>query len=364
MTIRSADAFVSLVLPVRNEAGYLERALDAIDEQTYPRELMEVIAVDGGSTDRTIELIKQRMTTDSRLNLLGGPGVNTPMAMRLGAKAARGGVIVKVDGHGWINRDFVQVAVGALAEDAGIGCVGGLIKPVATNATQSAISIARFSRLGVGGGVYTLAPRVQETDTVQCGAYRRAALDEAGGFDPAMAFGEDEELNYRVRLAGWRILLHPGMTFSYHVRPTIPSLFRQYFRYGRARVAVVRKHPSFFRPKHAIPATLVAGLAATAALFPVRGVQVIPAIAWGGYFAALAAGAVALAIRRRFARPDLVAASLLALHFGYGLGTLRGILDRPERSGESSPERIESPTGVGTRRDDARHEPHGEKGEG
>ena len=316
---------VSIVMPVRDEAAHLPVALDAIAAQTYPSHLVEIIVVDGGSTDGTLEMVRRRMRSDPRIRLLGGPGVNTPHAMELGTGAARGDLIAKVDGHGWINEEFLEIAVREMQADPTLGCVGGLIRPVASTTVERAIALARFSRLGVGGGVYTLSERTQDTDTVQCGVYRRQALAQAGGFDPALPFGEDEELNFRVRQEGWRIRLNPAMCFSYRVRPSIRSLFRQYSRYGGARVAVIRKHPSFFRAKHAAPAALVVGLAGGVVAAPFPGLRWLTAFVWGGYFALVATGSIVLAVRAGFRRADLVGLSLVALHIGYGVGSLRGI---------------------------------------
>ena len=318
---------VSVVMPVRNEAAHLTHAFSALDAQTYPRHRIEVLVVDGGSTDTTLEVVQRQGATDPRIRLLGGAGVNTPAAMNVGLAAAHGDIIAKVDGHGWVNPGFLSVAQRALSADPTIGCVGGIIEPVASTPTERAISIARFSVLGVGGGVYTLDKRIQDVETVQCGVYRRAALEEVGGFDPLMAFGEDEEVNFRIRMAGWRIQLQPEMRFAYQVRPSIRALARQYFRYGRARVAVVRKHPAFLRPKHLAPTMLVLVLAAAAALLLISGARVAGALVFGTYFATLMAGALSLCVRARFARFDLVAASLAALHLGYGLGLLRGSMD-------------------------------------
>lgn len=366
MPDRSANQppLVSLILPIRNEAAYLERALDAINSQTYPSDRIEIIVVDGGSTDGTLVIVQERMARDPRISLLGGPGVNTPMAMRIGIEAAAGNIIAKVDGHGWMNDQFVDVAVASLLADPGLGCVGGIIEPVATSPLERAIAIARFSRFGVGGGVYTLSERTQETDTVQCGAYRRAALDDAGGFDAAMAYGEDEELNHRVRSAGWRILLHAGMRFSYRVRPTLGALFRQYIRYGRARMTVVRKHASFFRPKHAAPAALIVSMAATLMLAPFPGWRVLTLIVWGGYLILLLSGALSLAVRHRFARLDLLAGSLIALHFGYGLGTLRGMFDRATASSHGRTKGFERLPGTGTEGDGMPDESKAEQQQG
>ena len=290
--------------------------------------------VDGGSTDGTIELVRAFMARDPRIALLGGPDVNTPLAMNLGTAASSGSLVAKVDGHGWMNPKFIETAADVLANDDRVGCVGGRIVPITETDVERANSYARFSRLGVGGGVYTAPDRLHTTDTVQCGVYRRSALTDAGGFDPAMAYGEDEELNHRVRSAGWTIVFHPGMQFHYRVRPSITSLFRQYLRYGRARVAVVRKHPRFLRAKHAVPGFLALALIVALLLLIADRTRLIGASVLAAYGLLVAAGATWLAVKHRFPKVHLIAASLLALHLGYGLGSLLGLLDivtRPPR---------------------------------
>lgn len=318
---------VAIVMPIRDEAGHIERALDAIDAQSYPADQIEIFVVDGGSTDGTLDLLRDRAARDGRIRILGGPGVNTPLAMNLGIEASSAPFVAKVDGHGWINESYLETAVEALTSDPALGCVGGRVVPEARTPVERAIALARFSALGVGGGVYTLDDRTQLTDTVQCGVYRREPLINAGAFDPMLPYGEDEEANHRLRQGGWRILVNPGMQYTYRVRPRIGALFRQYFRYGRARVAVIRKHPGFFRLKHVIPAALVVALAGSmvaALVTPVRSMSLLP---WALYGTTLLVGAGALALKRRFRRPDLIVVSLAALHIGYGLGTLRGVLD-------------------------------------
>lgn len=316
---------VSLVMPVWNEGRYLSAALDAVDRQSYPADKLEILVVDGGSTDDTLAIAQERMSDDPRIRILGGTGVNTPAAMNIGIATATGAVIAKVDGHGEINPAFVQTAVEHLRRD-GIGCVGPRIIPKSESDTQRAISLARFSRLGVGGGVYTAPDSLHATATVQCGVYRRDVLESVGGFDPQLAFGEDEELNYRVTAAGWTILMHPGMQFRYHVRPSLSALARQYYRYGRARVAVVRKHPGFFRMKHASPSIVITALSGSLLVGLVhRPFIAATALLWAGYAGIVGMGGTWIAARNGFQRPDLVAASLVVLHLAYGLGFIAGI---------------------------------------
>lgn len=317
---------VTVVMPVRNEAAHLGRAFDALDGQTYPRDRVEILVVDGGSTDATAQVVSVRARVDPRIRLLGGPGVNTPMAMNVGIKAASGRYIAKVDGHGWVGEGYLGDAVEILETEPDVGCVGGEIVPVAETAVEQAIRVARFSKLGVGGGIYTAAQVRHDIDTVQCGVYRKDVLEAIGGFDPALQFGEDEEVNHRLRLAGHRIVFEPSVRFHYLVRPSLRSLFRQYFNYGRARVAVVRKHPSFLRLKHVVPSGLVLVLIAS-----VLGTIISPAIpvlVVGGYAAALLGAGVGMSRLRGGASPLLIAAALACLHLGYGLGMLTGLVRR------------------------------------
>ena len=217
----------------------------------------------------------------------------TRAAMNVGIEASSGAYIAKVDGHGWVNPDFVTAAVAVLTADKYVGCVGGEIVPIADTEIERAIKVARFSRLGVGGGIYTARLVTHDIDTVQCGVYRTDVLRAIGGFDLNLQFGEDEEVNHRVRATGHRIVFEPRMRFYYHVRPTFRSLFRQYRNYGRARVAVVRKHPSFLRAKHLFPALLVSALA-TSLVVGVLVSPIIPLVVTGGYALALAAGGLIL----------------------------------------------------------------------
>jgi succinoglycan biosynthesis protein ExoA len=333
----SSHPRVSVVMPVRNERPYLPGAIEALQRQTLPRDEIEILVVDGGSSDGTTDYVLTAAREDPRISLYGGPGVNCPAGLNIGIRASRGAYVAKVDGHGFVNREFLETAVSYLQANPDVGCVGGVVVPIATTPTERANAVARFSRLGVGGGVYTAEATVQEFDTVQCGVYRREALEQAGGFDESLQFGEDEEANYRVRQAGWKIVLHPGMRYSYYIRPTLQGLFRQYRNYGEARAKVVLKHPAFLRLRHTIPAALVVALAASAVAAVVdRRTATAFALIWGGYLGIIAVSATVLSIRNHHRQPWRVAASLLALHLGYGVGSLRGLAGSVLRRGAQS----------------------------
>src|SRR6185295_19565335 len=97
------DPFVSIILPVRDEERYIERCLYSIARQDYPRGRFEIIAVDGGSTDRTAEMIARfGAEYDVDLRLLANPRGTTAAGLNVALAAARGEVVVRIDGHATI----------------------------------------------------------------------------------------------------------------------------------------------------------------------------------------------------------------------------------------------------------------------
>jgi cellulose synthase/poly-beta-1,6-N-acetylglucosamine synthase-like glycosyltransferase len=276
--------------------------------------------VDGGSADRTGEIVRRVAAGEPRLTLIAdGRRLNLPEALNIAIERSAGELIAKIDAHGYPERDFLSRAVAAF-ESPEIGCVGGL--PIQEGETRfgEALAAARGSSFGVGGGTYAIKGDRRLVNSVQCGVYRRSVLERVGAFDPTMSFGEDDELNWRVVQAGYRILLDRRIRFHYITRPTWRAAYRQYRNYGEARVRVVRRHPAFLRPHHLAPAAFVAGGAGLAA-----GSVAIPAARrlLAAVVAAYSGAALVAAANAAPARRLRVAAAFAALHLGYGVGMLR-----------------------------------------
>jgi succinoglycan biosynthesis protein ExoA len=311
-----------------NEERYIERCLDHVVGQDYPPELVKIWLVDGGSSDGTVDILRRRAERERRLTVVAdGTRLNLPEALNIAIERSSGDLVAKIDAHGYPERDFLSRAVAAF-ETGGpeVGCVGGM--PIQEGETRfgDAVAAARASAFGVGGGTYAIKGDRQFVASVQCGVYRRCVLEHVGAFDPAMNFGEDDELDWRVTQAGHKILLDRRIRFHYVARPTWGAAYRQYRNYGEARVTVVRRHPGFLRPHHLAPALLVAGtgtLAAGSVVSPfARRLLAAAAAAYSG--AALIAAAKAAPGRDRSLMPR-IATVFPALHFGYGIGMIRGL---------------------------------------
>ena len=318
---------IDVVIPAYNEEASIGRCLDATLGQSYPSERVRVLLVDAGCSDRTLEIARGR--DDPRLVIVanGGRRLTTPEALNAGIDRSDAELIARVDAHGWPEPDFLERAQATLSDGGpDVACVGG--RPLSADDSRfpTAFTLARGSRFGVGGSVYAAPDRLVETDTVPWGMYRREALVDAGGFDPRMQHGEDEELNWRIRRSGGRILHNPQIRFRYVPRSSLGGVFRQYRDYGRARVRVVNAHPGFLRARHLAPAAMVAGGAVLAAAAPFsRSARARLLSAAAVYASAATLFALDAARRDDITLAPLVAACFPALHAGYGVGTLGGI---------------------------------------
>ncbi len=316
--------FVSLILPVRNEERYIERCLESIARQHYARADFEVIVVDGRSTDATREIV-QRFATESSLDLrlLDNPKMKPAAAMNIGLDAARGNVIIRIDGHARIAPDYVRRCIEALAQ-TGADCVGGVLTSEGEGLVGEAIAAAMSSRFGVGDAAFRVGGE-GPADTVAFGAYRSEVFDRIGRYAEDIDRGEDDEFNYRLRDAGGSIVLVPSIRAAYTVRGDLPGLWRQYFGYGKAKPRVLRLHPAQARPRQFVPAAFVGalGLSLIAAIFgrsgPCKALVTV-------YTLAATIASLVLARRHRGRHLPLLPAVFGCLHLSYGLGFLFGVM--------------------------------------
>ncbi len=315
---------VTIIMPVRNEGRHIARALEAVLNQDYPRERMEILVVDGMSSDDTRPLVQAFATRDPRLRLLDNPERIVPTALNRGIYAARGEVIIRVDGHAEIARDYVRRCIEGLAQvDA--ECIGGPIATVGETWIARGIAIAQSSPFGVGNAAFRYSNRAQYVDTLAFGAYRRRVFDRIGVFDEELIRNQDDEFNFRLVQAGGKIWLAPSIRSTYYSRASLRGLGKQYFEYGFWKVRVIQKHGRPASWRHVVPVTFV--LALTASLV----VSLFTPFSFGffavllPYLAASLAMSVWLGARHGWSYVALLPLAFGTLHIAYGMGFLVGL---------------------------------------
>jgi succinoglycan biosynthesis protein ExoA len=325
LTTASSRPTIDVVVPAYNEADCIESCLDHVLAQDYPAERVRIVVVDAGSEDDTAELVRARAAREPRIRLVGGAArLNAGQAMAVGASAGVGELIARVDAHTYLAHDYLRLAANLLAQDGErLALVGGQPQQEGATPFGEAVAVARRSRFGVGGSVYADKRERAYVDSVQGGVYRRAALEAVGGFSADMLVSEDEELNWRLRQAGFTILLDTSLTFRYSTRSSWRRLFRQYRNYGRSRARVLAAHPDFLKPRHLVPPALTLTAASLLVAAPLtRGAMKALGVTTGAYCVAAGLAGASAAGPRHARLAARVAACFPAMHFGYGEGLL------------------------------------------
>lgn len=325
------DELVTVAVPASNEEGFVGACLDSVLAQDYPA--LQVIVVDGASTDGTTEEVRARMS-DGRVELLSNPRRNIPSSMNLALAHARGTWLVRVDAHSTVGPNYVRIAVEHLGTGRW-GGVGGRKNAIGTTAAGRAIAVAMASRFGVGNSLYHFGTIAQEVDHLPFGAYPVELVSRLGGWNEELTANEDFEFDYRLRQAGHALLFDPRMVISWHCRQSVRDLYRQYHRYGRGKVDVARLHPRSLSLRHLAPPAFVAYSALGLALNLRRPARWLASVA--PYAVAIAAASVDAGrhldsnVERRY-----LPAAFLAMHIGWGAGVW-------SRLGEPVARRVRSP---------------------
>ncbi len=321
----AAALFISVVVPVRNEAQYIEHTLNQLVAQHYDPQRFEILVVDGESTDGTPELVAAFVRRHGNVRLFSNPLRLSSAARNIGVRHARGDVVLVVDGHCSIDDNRHLDRVAAAFETSGADCIGRPQPLDAADAVRQAIAAARSSPLGHHPDSYIYSSREGFVPAKSVAvAYRREIFNAVGLFDESFDACEDVEFNHRVDRAALRCYFTPQIAVRYFPRDSLAGLFRQLVRYGRGRVRLLRKHPDTFSLRAMVPLCFVLGV--------VIGLPLSFLAAWVAplyvgalllYAAAVLLVSLGMAARRHkvslLLRLPLVFA---VIHFGSGAGML------------------------------------------
>ena len=226
---------VTVVIPVRNEAERLPGCLDALAAQDMASGEVEVLVVDGGSSDATVAVARGLLAGRgwARAEVLHSAAGDRSSNLNCGLAAATAPVVVRVDARSRIPAHYLRRCVDLLDDRGDLAVVGGRQRAVTagTGAVEAGVARALNNRWGMGLARYRSGGSSGETDTVYLGAYRTAELRAAGGWRTDFAVNEDFDLNRR--LAGFGgVWFDSDLTVDYVPRSSLTALLHQYWAFG------------------------------------------------------------------------------------------------------------------------------------
>ncbi len=328
----TAIPFISVIIPCRQEKKYIARMLRSLLANDYPRERLEVLVVDAMSTDGTREIVGEFIREHPFIRLLDNPRKITPAALNIGIADARGDIIIRADCHSIYPQHYLAGLVDWL-EKSGADNVGGVwrILPGSDTAMARAIALGLAHPFGVGNAYYRIGVSTTPrwVDTVPFGCYRREVFSRCGLFDEDQVRTEADEFNLRLRKSGGHILLVPEISIDYYAREHLSQVWRMYCQYGYFKPLVARKLGwDLLSLRHLVPSLFVLTLAFS--LLFCRWAPELAALVLLVLGVYLGADVTFAALAARGQGPAVIARLALVfpcLHFSYGLGFLKGLVD-------------------------------------
>lgn len=317
---------VSITIPCRNEEKYIANCLQSIIDCEYPKDLLEVFVCDGMSDDNTATIIKSFSASYPYIQLLKNEQQTTQFALNLGIAASDADIKIILGAHAEIYPDYINECIKAFKIDAQLGCVGGVLENVMEDESSEIISLAMSSSFGVGNAHFRTGEKDGFVDTVAFGAYKKEVFENIGVFDEDLVRNQDDEFNFRLLKAGYKIYLSRSIKAKYYVRASFEKLFRQYNQYGYWKVFVNRKHKTITTVRQLIPAFFVLFIIGGAALslihvniFYIYLTQLFLYFVLGIKFAMAKTSNIKILVN--------IVYTFLLLHWSYGTGYIKGVFD-------------------------------------
>jgi glycosyltransferase involved in cell wall biosynthesis len=338
---------VSVILATFNEASHVRKCVESLLMQETPDFDLEILAVDGGSTDGTRRYLDELAPRFPEVRVLHNPERRTPFAFNIGIREARGEYVCVFGSHTVYNSDYISVCLEELIAKGAVGCGGRVLAEPASETLQSRlVAFALAHPFGSSRKSFRTQPE-GFAETVNYMIVRKNALLEVGGYSESLLRNQDNDLNQKLCAAGHRLFCTWKTHCVYHPKETVRQLFGYGYTNGYWNVISCRENFASMGLRHFVPlffvlavigATVLGGAGLLAANSPYRLLALcLPAL----LAIHLGAGIVAageLLRQKRFVGAFCLPFVFLGFHLSYGLGSLVAIATaaRAPKKGPSS----------------------------
>lgn len=321
---------ISVVCPIYNEEKYIAKCIDSILEQDFPHDDMEVLFVDGMSSDRTREIVLEYTEKYKFIRLLDNPHRTSPYAMNIGIENAAGDTIFRMDAHAQYPDNYLSELYQKLQELPNAENVGGVCETLPCNETNEAYAIAEVlsNSFGMGNSYFrTGISEIRKVDTVPFGCFHKSLFKRIGLYDTDLDRNQDDELNGRITRSGGSIYIIPAIKIKYFARDKMEKVRKMFYQYGLYKPLVNKKLGAPATLRQFVPVLFLLGIVLGAVAC-----YIWPTFRW--IYLALAClymlicfyiGIKNAVKHKRPSLAILIPYALFNTHISYGWGYLRGI---------------------------------------
>ena len=319
---------ISIIIPLLNEQKYIVNSLESILKSDYEMSDMELILVDGGSVDKTLDIVDEYLKKYSFIKLLHNPKKIVPIAMNIGIKASTGEYIFRLDAHTTYPTNYLSTLI-AWHQKLDAQNVGTPIetKVKNINAKSNAIAKVLSNKFGVGNSEFRVGVnKLSEVETVPFGCFKKSTFEKYGVYDERLERNQDIELNKRIVKGGGKIYLLPDIFCSYYARETFGALAKNNFSNGKWNIltAYYTKEFSSLNLRHFVPLLYILSLLLPSILsLAESGFFYIALLSFTSHFILISS--VSWRLRDETTTFYHLLLAFYTLHISYGVGSLFGI---------------------------------------
>ena len=308
---------LTVCFPVYNEEKFIDALIQSVIG-AFPTD-KEIVLIDGGSTDGTLQKIKSWQEKYSNIILIHNKAKYVSHGFNLAYRNSNSAYIALMGSHAEYPANYFEKGLSILQSGAA-DAVGGPLTQKGKSAKAKIIAFCMSSKFGVGDTEFRTSKKRSYVDSVAMAIYDRKVFDKVGLFDEALIRNQDDEFHYRLNHFGYKIMMEPEMESVYYVREDLSALWKQYYYYGLYKPMVLKKIKSAIRIRHLVPATFVIYLLLLPFLFFFHWIFIIPLCLYFILATFILAG--------HFSNVKDILFGWLAfatLHLSYGTGFLKGL---------------------------------------
>lgn len=318
--------FVSVVVVARNEERNIAPCIESVLGQDFPHDRYEVVVVDGGSTDRTVGIVRQypvRLIVSDRA-IIG-------YQRNIGVQNSQGEYVAFTDADCVADREWLKKLAAAMeGRETQVVAVGGPNLVLENDPDFARVVGYMQETLGGSGGSaqsYAIGTAKRVKSIPNCNAMYVKRILESEKYDDSISCGDDLDINYRLAKKGFAFWFVPDAVVWHHRPATIRAFLRKTLSYGEGAARVTRKNRGMVRWYAFAAGLAVIGLVAAYPLIRFVPFMAYAYIAIGAVYLALVCSATVQVVARFRRLQSLLTMALLPLqHLVYGVGFLKGML--------------------------------------
>jgi glycosyltransferase involved in cell wall biosynthesis len=314
----------SVIIPIYNEEKHIRTCVESLLKQSYPKEQLEILFIDGKSTDRTAEILKEYIDQNKQFRLVINEKRTVPYAMNMGINQANGQYIIRLDGHSEYSSDYISLCIDYLKK-TGADNVGGLAIAKSRGFIGKVISIVLSSKFGVGNSSFRTNGEEGYVDTVPFGAFRKDVFTRFGYYDTRLTRNQDIELNHRINKNGGKVYLTPDIKLYYYNRENLRGFMKQSYQNGYWNILTWYLCPGSLSLRHFVPFLFVMSFLLLPILYLLTGFiyfQYINLLVVALYLITNLIFSIQASQKNGLENLLLLPLVYFLLHFSYGFGSL------------------------------------------